>query len=91
MVVDTETGAVDHCGCAVQMMRSRTVTVDTVLDVAGWYHGLAGGCAMDNKYCLDRFWRNARILSVYDPIHAVAQQIGAFEIDGAPLVLSVGT
>jgi hypothetical protein len=50
-----------------------------------------GACAAGNKYRLDRFWRNARTLSVYDPIDAMAQQIGAFEIDGAPLVLSVGT
>ena len=50
-----------------------------------------GACATGNKYRLDRFWRNARTLSVYDPIDTMAQQIGAFEIDGAPLILSVGT
>jgi alkylation response protein AidB-like acyl-CoA dehydrogenase len=91
MVVDTETGAADRGACAVQMMRSKTVTVDTVLDVTGQVHGLAGGRATGNKYRLDRFWRNARTLSVHDPIDAMAQQIGAFEIDGAPPVPSVGT
>jgi hypothetical protein len=35
MVVDAETGAVDRGACAVQRMRSKAVTVDTVLDVAG--------------------------------------------------------
>lgn len=91
MVVDTETGAADRGACAVQMMRSKTVTVATALDVTGQVHGLAGGRATNNKYRLDRFWRNARTLSVHDPIDAMAQQIGAFEIDGAPPAPSVGT
>jgi alkylation response protein AidB-like acyl-CoA dehydrogenase len=91
MVVGAESGVVDRGACSLQMMRSKTVTVDTVLDVTGQVHGLAGGRATGNKYRLDRFWRNARTLSVHDPIDAMVQQIGAFEIDGAPPVPGVGT
>jgi len=91
MVADAEIGAADRGACAVQMMRAKTVIVATALDVTGQVHGLAGGRATNNKYRLDRFWRNARTLSVHDPIDAMAQQIGAFEIDGAPPVPSVGT
>ncbi len=91
MVVDAETGAAGRGACAVQMMRAKTVAVAAALDVTSQVHGLAGGRATNNKYRLDRFWRNARTLSVHDPIDAMAQQVGAFEIDGAPPVPSVGT
>jgi alkylation response protein AidB-like acyl-CoA dehydrogenase len=91
MVVDAEAGHVDRGLCSIHMMRSKATTVAAALEVTGQLHGLAGGRATSNKYRLDRFWRNARTLSVHDPIDAMIQQIGGFEIDGAPPAPSVGT
>ncbi|MDA0366765.1 MAG: acyl-CoA dehydrogenase family protein [Proteobacteria bacterium] len=91
MVVDAEAGRADRGACAIHMMRSKVTTVAAVLDVTGQLHGLAGGRATSNKYRLDRFWRNARTLSVHDPIDVMAQQIGGFEVDGAPPAPSVGS
>lgn len=91
MVVDTEAGNADRGLCSIHMMRSKAATVAAALEVTGQLHGLAGGRATSNAYRLDRYWRNARTLSVHDPIDAMIQQIGGFELDGAPPVPSVGT
>jgi alkylation response protein AidB-like acyl-CoA dehydrogenase len=91
LVEAAEIGRADRGLCSIRMMQSKATTVAAALDVAGQVHGLAGGRATSNKYRLDRFWRNARTLSVHDPIDAMIQQIGLFEIDGAPPTPTVGS
>ncbi len=91
MVEAAEHGRADRSDCSLHMMRSKATTVAAALDVTSQVHGLAGGRATANKYRLDRFWRNARTLSVHDPIDAMIQQLGGFEIDGAPPAPGVGT
>jgi alkylation response protein AidB-like acyl-CoA dehydrogenase len=66
------------------MMRSKYAINESVLEATGQLHRLAGGRATGNKYRLDRFWRNARTLTVHDSIDAKLQQIGAFELEGKP-------
>lgn len=67
---------------SVHMMRAKYATNEAVLEATGQLHRLAGGRATGNKYRLDRFWRNARTLTVHDSIDAKLRQIGAFEISG---------
>jgi len=69
---------------SVHMMRSKYAINESVLEATGQLHRLAGGRATGNKYRLDRFWRNARTLTVHDSIDAKLQQIGAFELEGKP-------
>ena len=67
---------------SVQMMRAKFAINEAVLEACGQLHRLAGGRATGNKYRLDRFWRNARTLTVHDSIDVKLQQIGAFELEG---------
>jgi alkylation response protein AidB-like acyl-CoA dehydrogenase len=67
---------------SVHMMRAKYAVNEAVLEATGQLHRLAGGRATGNKYRLDRFWRNARTLSVHDSIDAKLRHIGAFEISG---------
>jgi alkylation response protein AidB-like acyl-CoA dehydrogenase len=67
---------------SIQMMRSKVMILEAVLNTAGDLHRLAGGRATANKYRLDRFWRNARTLSVHDGIDQKLQSIGVYELTG---------
>ncbi len=69
---------------SVHMMRSKYAINESVLEATGQLHRLAGGRATSNTYRLDRFWRNARTLTVHDSIDTKLRQIGAFEIAGTP-------
>ncbi len=69
---------------SVHMMRAKFAINESVLEATGQLQRLAGGRATSNAYRLDRFWRNARTLTVHDSIDAKLQQIGAFEIAGTP-------
>ena len=66
----------------IQMMRAKATILDAVLNTSGDLHRLAGGRATSNKYRLDRFWRNARTLSVHDGVDTKLQQIGKYELTG---------
>ena len=67
---------------SIQMMRSKAMILDAVLETTGNFHRLAGGRATANKYRFDRFWRNARTLSVHDGIDQKLQSIGTYELTG---------
>jgi alkylation response protein AidB-like acyl-CoA dehydrogenase len=67
---------------SVQMMRCKATILDAVLEASGDLHRLAGGRATSNRYRLDRFWRNARTLSVHDSIDTKLQLIGKYELTG---------
>jgi len=67
---------------SIQMMRSKAMILEAVLATTGELHRLAGGRATSNKYRLDRFWRNARTLSVHDGIDQKLQSIGLYELTG---------
>ena len=44
---------------------------------------LAGARATASKYCLDRFWRNARTFASHDPTDAERVMIGYSELTGS--------
>ncbi len=67
---------------SVHMMRSKFAIIEAVLEASGQLHRLAGGRATHNKYRLDRFWRNARTLTVHDSVDTKLQQIGEYELEG---------
>lgn len=84
MITDFERAGGDRGPVSVHMMRAKFAITEAVLESTGQLHRLAGGRATGNKYRLDRFWRNARTLSVHNSIDAKLRQIGAFEILGEP-------
>jgi alkylation response protein AidB-like acyl-CoA dehydrogenase len=67
---------------SIQMMRAKVMILEAVIATTGDLHRLAGGRATSNKYRLDRFWRNARTLSVHDGIDQKLQSIGLYELTG---------
>jgi alkylation response protein AidB-like acyl-CoA dehydrogenase len=79
---DVERASGRRPDASVQMMRAKFAINEAVLEACGQLHRLAGGRATSNKYRLDRFWRNARTLTVHDSIDVKLQQIGAFELEG---------
>lgn len=74
--------AAERAALSVHMMRTKAAIFDAVLATTGEVHRVAGGRATSNKYRMDRFWRNARTLSVHDPVDAKLQLIGAYELEG---------
>ena len=67
---------------SVHMMRAKYAILEAALTTSGEVHRIAGGRATSNSYRLDRFWRNARTLSVHDGIDPKLEFIGAFELVG---------
>jgi alkylation response protein AidB-like acyl-CoA dehydrogenase len=47
-----------------------------------------GARSTGGKYCFDRFWRNARTLTLHDPISYKAREVGAHFLTGTPPVPS---
>ncbi|MFT4012840.1 MAG: acyl-CoA dehydrogenase family protein [Paracoccus sp. (in: a-proteobacteria)] len=68
---------------AAKLMAIRTAT-----EVGGEMHVLCGGQSSSNHYRLDRFWRNARTLSVQDVLTIRERDLGRWALETRGLTLS---
>jgi alkylation response protein AidB-like acyl-CoA dehydrogenase len=76
-LTDGERGA-----AAVDIAAAKVVSTKTVLDVTSGLFDLTGARATGEAYGFDRFWRNARTITLHDPVAYKAQEVGDHALTG---------
>ncbi|MFB2554444.1 acyl-CoA dehydrogenase family protein [Herbiconiux liangxiaofengii] len=76
-LTDAERGEV-----AVEVAAAKVVSTKTVLDVTSRLFELTGARATGEAYGFDRFWRNARTITLHDPVAYKAQEVGDHALQG---------
>ncbi|GAA2245752.1 acyl-CoA dehydrogenase family protein [Herbiconiux moechotypicola] len=76
-LTDDERGEV-----AVEIAAAKVVTTKTTLEVTSRLFELTGARATGEKYGFDRFWRNARTITLHDPVAYKAQEVGDHALTG---------
>ncbi len=67
---------------AVEIAAAKVVTTTTVLDVSTRLFELTGARATGEAYGLDRFWRNARTITLHDPVAYKSREVGDHALRG---------
>lgn len=74
--------AADRAGAALEISAARVVSSRVALDTAAGVFDLVGARATASRLGLDRFWRNARTLTLHDPAVYKARELGAAHLTG---------
>ncbi|MGY1744724.1 acyl-CoA dehydrogenase family protein [Blastococcus sp. SYSU D00695] len=83
-----ELTAAERADVAVGLAAAKVVTTRTVLEVASTVFELTGARATATGTGLDRFWRDARTLTLHDPVAHKAVEVGDRLLTGADPVPS---
>ncbi|GAB3439264.1 acyl-CoA dehydrogenase family protein [Actinophytocola sediminis] len=67
---------------AVAISAAKVVATGVANDASSKVFEFTGARASANKYGLDRFWRNARTLTLHDPVAYKAREVGAHLLTG---------
>jgi len=67
---------------AVEIAAAKVVSTKTALDVSTRLFELTGARATGEAYGFDRFWRNARTITLHDPVAYKAQEVGDHALQG---------
>ena len=67
---------------ALAMHKSKIMVVEVALKAGEGLFQLCGSASTLDKLNLGRHWRNARTLSLHDPIHYKEQVVGDYVING---------
>ena len=67
---------------ALPVSAARVLSHRAALDATGEIHGLMGTRSVATKYGFDRWWRNARTLSLHDPVHYKELELGRHLLTG---------
>ncbi len=78
-----ELGDEERGEVAGEIAAGKVVTTKTVLDVTSRLFELTGARATGESYGFDRFWRNARTITLHDPVAYKAQEVGDHALTGA--------
>ncbi len=71
-------------GISVAVAAAKSFASDTVIEITNALFELSGTSSMDEKYNLDRHWRNARIHTLHDPARWKQFHIGNWFVNGVP-------
>jgi alkylation response protein AidB-like acyl-CoA dehydrogenase len=77
-----ELGAAERGEVAVQLAAAKVVSTRAVLDVASTVFELTGARATATGTGLDRYWRDARTLTLHDPVAHKAVEVGDHLLTG---------
>ncbi|MDI5980149.1 acyl-CoA dehydrogenase family protein [Amycolatopsis magusensis] len=66
----------------VLLSKAKVVTTEVSLEIANRVFEVTGARATGAQYGLDRFWRNARTLTLHDPVVYKATEVGRHLLDG---------
>jgi len=69
---------------AVEVIEARALAHDAALAVTADIFELTGARSTSTTLALDRFWRNARVHTLHDPIDYKHRDLGRYLIDGIP-------
>lgn len=67
---------------AVEIAAAKIVSTKTALDVTSQVFELTGARATGEAYGFDRYWRNARTVTLHDPVAYKAQEVGDHALQG---------
>jgi alkylation response protein AidB-like acyl-CoA dehydrogenase len=76
---------------AIAMHKSKIIVVEAALKAGEGLFQMCGAASTLDKLNLGRHWRNARTLSLHDPIHYKEQVVGDYVINGTPPPVSFYT
>lgn len=77
-VILVERGMLDRGEGAIRVAEAKIFSTEVALDVSTTLFQVCGARASGNAYGLDRFWRNARTMTLHDPIEWKYQEVGNF-------------
>jgi len=69
---------------SIAVAEAKAFGSDVAVEVASQIFALTGTSGTDQRFDLDRHWRNARTHSVHDPVDWKYHHIGAWELAGVP-------
>ena len=81
-------GAEERGDVAVELAAAKVVTTEAVLDVTSTVFELTGARATKTGTGLDRYWRDARTLTLHDPVAHKAVEVGDRLLSGTAPVPS---
>jgi alkylation response protein AidB-like acyl-CoA dehydrogenase len=67
---------------AVTVSAAKVLTTKVVLETTAKVYEFMGARATTTKFGFDRFWRNARTLTLHDPVVYKAREVGAYFLTG---------
>jgi len=67
---------------AVAIAEAKVLTHRAAMEISSQFFELAGARATSQKLGLDRFWRNARVHTLHDPVDVKLRDIGRHALDG---------
>ena len=67
---------------AVAIYEAKVLAHRAAMEVSSQFFELAGARATSQKQGLDRFWRNARVHTLHDPVDVKLRDIGRHALDG---------
>jgi alkylation response protein AidB-like acyl-CoA dehydrogenase len=76
-LTDAERGA-----CAVQVSTAKAAAGHCALDITSTMFEVMGSRATSARYRFDRYWRNARTLTLHDPLDYKLREVGDFALNG---------
>ena len=68
---------------ALAIAEAKVLAHRAAMDVSSQFFELAGARATSQKLGLDRFWRNARVHTLHDPVDVKLRDIGRHALDGS--------
>jgi alkylation response protein AidB-like acyl-CoA dehydrogenase len=72
----------ERAEAAVTISAAKVVATRVVNETTSTVFELVGARGTANKYAFDRFWRNARTLTLHDPVVYKAREVGAHFLTG---------
>lgn len=74
--------AEERAAVSVQSFQLKIVTTEVALETTSKIYELMGARASANRFGFDRYWRDARTLSLHDPLAYKALEVGRFVLTG---------
>jgi alkylation response protein AidB-like acyl-CoA dehydrogenase len=68
--------------CAVAVSTAKAAAARCALDITSKIFEVMGARATSARYRFDRFWRNARTLTLHDPLDYKVREVGDFILNG---------
>ena len=67
---------------AIRVAEAKALAHKAALEVSSRMFNLMGARASSGRFGYDRFWRNARVHTLHDPLDYKIRDIGRYAIDG---------
>jgi alkylation response protein AidB-like acyl-CoA dehydrogenase len=83
-----ELTADERAEAAIAVSAAKIAASRAAMETTSKIFEFTGARSTGGKYCFDRFWRNARTLTLHDPISYKAREVGAHFLTGVPPVPS---